>query len=71
MIIDNASYMVIPHLTREIRVVKLAAEGSETKRDELTSNHCQSKLLKRVKIYTNDDVCIVQLISLCVQCIVP
>ena len=50
-ITDNASNMVIPHLTIEIWVVILAAEESEARRDNLTNSHFQSKLLKRVKLH--------------------
>ena len=36
---DNTSDMLLPHLTRKIWVVILAAERSEAKRHELTKTH--------------------------------
>ena len=61
---DNAGYMVTPHLTNEIQVVMLAAEVSEARRDELKNSHFQSKLLKCVKLYSENDIFIVPLSSL-------
>ena len=64
-ILNNASDMVIPHLTKDIWVVILAAEGSEARRGELTNSHFQSKLLKHVTLHSENDICIVPLTSLC------
>ena len=67
---DNASDIVIPHLTREIWVVILVVEGSKAKRDELANTHFQSKLLKRVKLHSEDDTFIVSLTYLSGPCFV-
>ena len=40
---DNTSNMVIIHLTKEKCLVILAVEGSESRIDELTNSHFQSK----------------------------
>ena len=48
----------------------LAAEGSEARTDELTNSHFQSKLLKRVKLHYNNDICVVPLSSICGPCFV-
>ena len=57
----KASDMEILHLTREKGVMILVAKGSEARRDKLTNYHFQSKLLKRVKLYTDNDIFIVPL----------
>ena len=46
-------------------MVILATEGSETRRDQLTNSHFQSKLLKRVKLHSDNNIFIVPLSSLC------
>ena len=51
-------------------VVILAAKGSEAIRDESTNSHIQFKLLKRVKLHSNNDIFVASLSSLCGPCFV-
>ena len=62
--------MLILYLTKDIWVVGLSVEGSESRRDELPNSHFQSKLLKRVKLHSDNDIFIVSLISLYGPCFV-
>ena len=48
----------------------LAAGELEARRDELTNSHFQSKLLKRVKLYSDNNIFIFPLSSLCGPCFV-
>ena len=62
---DKTSDMVIPHLAKEISVVVLVAGGSASRRDELTNSYFQFKLLKHVKLHSDNDIFIVPSLSLC------
>ena len=53
--------MIIPHLTTEKWVVLLLGKESEARRYELTNSHLQSKLSKRVKLHSDNDIFIAPL----------
>ena len=58
---NDASDRIIHHLTNEKWVILLTSQSPEVLTDQLTNNHFDSQILKRIKLYNDNDLWIVPL----------
>ena len=69
---EHSSRAVIPirHLTKEKRVIVLAAEGHEVSNEDLTDSHFDSIMHIRIKLHYDNDMWMIPLASLVEPCVV-
>ena len=67
---NDASDRIIHHLTNEKWVVLLASQSPEVLPDQLTNNHFDSQILKRIKLHNDNDLWIVPLSTIVGPCFV-